>query len=121
MGQIGRPGLSDDKKVELWTLFKARDLLEDRQISQVDLAARMGRRQKTISEIVNGKAAITPETAIQLALVTGVAAKFWNARERNDRSFVAQQGETERLWEAEGLVPAIPREGDGEAGMASPN
>ena len=58
-----------------------RELLEDRQISQVDLAARMGRPQKTISEIVNGKAAITPATAIQLALVTGVAAEFWNARE----------------------------------------
>ena len=74
-----------------------RELLEDRQISQVDLAARMGRPQKTISEIVNGKAAITPATAIQLALVTGVAAEFWNARERNYRSFIAQQEETERL------------------------
>ena len=40
---------------------------------------------------------ITPETAIQLALVTDVTADFWNARERNYRSLPAQRQETERL------------------------
>ncbi len=74
-----------------------RDLLEERSITQSDLAARMGRPLKTISEIVNGKAAITPETALQLELAVGVPAPFWNARERDYRAFLARQEENERL------------------------
>lgn len=85
-----------------------RELLEDRQFSQTDLAARMGRPQKTISEIINGKAAITPETALQLALVTGVPADFWNARERNYRSFLAQRQETERLQKLKAWCQRFP-------------
>ena len=36
-----------------------RDLLEERGMNQAELAVRMGRPKKTISEIINGKAAIT--------------------------------------------------------------
>ena len=39
------------------------EALDDRGMSQSDLARRMGRPIKTINEIVNGKAAITPDTA----------------------------------------------------------
>src|SRR5687767_629879 len=74
-----------------------RDLLEERSITQAELATRMGRPLKTISEIVNGKAAITPETALQLELAVGVPADFWNARERDFRAFLAKQEEEERL------------------------
>lgn len=74
-----------------------RELLEERGISQSDLAARMGRPQKTMSEIMNGKAAITPETALQLELVLGVPADFWNARERTYRAWLARLEEEERL------------------------
>lgn len=42
------------------------DLLEEREMSQAELAKRTGRPLKTINEIVKGKAAITAETAIQL-------------------------------------------------------
>lgn len=74
-----------------------RDLLEERSISQSDLASRMGRPLKTISEIVHGKAAITPETALQLELAVGVPAAFWNARERDYRAYIARLEEAERL------------------------
>lgn len=74
-----------------------RDLLEERSISQSELASRMGRPLKTISEIVNGKAAITPETALQLELAVGVPAPFWNARERDYRAYLARQEEIARL------------------------
>jgi len=45
------------------------EILEDRGMSQAELAERTGRPKKTINEIIKGKAALTPETAIQLERV----------------------------------------------------
>ena len=53
-----------------------KDILNERGITQSELATRMGRPEKTISEIVHGKAAITAETAIQLEYVLEVPASF---------------------------------------------
>ena len=60
-----------------------REILTERGISQADLADRMGRPKKTINEIMNGKAAITPQTALELELVLRIPAEFWIARERD--------------------------------------
>lgn len=57
--------------------------IEARGMSQVDLARRMGRPQQKISEILHGKRAITPETAIELSRVLGVAATLWNNLQTN--------------------------------------
>jgi HTH-type transcriptional regulator/antitoxin HigA len=75
------------------------EVLEERGITQADLADRMGRPRKTINEIIKGKAAITPETALQLERVLGVPASFWNNREKNYREFVARKEERKRLEE----------------------
>jgi len=72
-----------------------REILTERSISQTDLAGRMGRPQKTISEIMNGKAAITPETALELELVLSIPAEFWIARERDYRTYRARQDQEE--------------------------
>src|SRR2546430_1640691 len=71
--------------------------LENRQMAQADLARRMQRPLKTINEIVKGKAAITPETAIQLERVLGMPASFWNNREANYREDLARIAEREDL------------------------
>lgn len=42
----------------------------------------MGRPRKTINEIIQGKTAITSETALQLELVLDIPASFWNNREQ---------------------------------------
>ncbi len=76
-----------------------RDLLQERNISQADLACRMGRPQKTINEIINGKAAITPETALQLELVLGAPARFWNTREQQYRQHLARREQDSLLAE----------------------
>lgn len=73
------------------------EFLEDRQMSQADLARRMQRPLKTINEIVNGKAAITPETAIQLERVLGMPASFWNNREADYREDLARIDERRDL------------------------
>jgi HTH-type transcriptional regulator/antitoxin HigA len=57
------------------------ETLEELEMSQAELARRMGRPAKTIKEIVQGKAAIRPETAIQLETVLDIPASFWVARE----------------------------------------
>ena len=52
------------------------ELLKSRGMSQVELATRTSRPVKTINEIVKGKAAITPETALQFERVLGVPRAF---------------------------------------------
>lgn len=73
------------------------EILEERGMTQAELAERMGRPRKTISEIINGKATITPDTAIQLERVFNVPAHFWNQLEQNFQEFLARQREAERL------------------------
>jgi addiction module HigA family antidote len=67
------------------------EALQDRGMSQSDLARRMDRPVKTINEIVNGKAAITPDTAIQLERATGISARLWNGLETQYREHQARQ------------------------------
>ncbi|MFN0215798.1 MAG: HigA family addiction module antitoxin [Saprospiraceae bacterium] len=51
-------------------------------MNQYELAERMGRSVKTVNEIIKGKEAITPTTAVQLERVLGIPASFWLERER---------------------------------------
>jgi len=67
-----------------------RDLIEEKKISQTELAERMGRPRKTINEIIRGKVQITPETAIELEYVLGTPARLWLALEMNYRADLAR-------------------------------
>jgi HTH-type transcriptional regulator/antitoxin HigA len=73
------------------------EMLEHFGISQAELAERTGRPKKTINEIVKGKAAITPETALQLERALGPRASFWNSLEQNYRAALARMNEREKL------------------------
>src|SRR5262245_16338701 len=84
------------------------EILEARGMSQADLADRTGRPKKTINEIIQGKAAITPETALQFELVLGIPAAFWNARERNYREAIARSRESEALQNYVQWMEAFP-------------
>src|SRR5436309_3572892 len=53
------------------------DFLKPLQLSQYALAKAIGVPQIRISEIVNGKRAITPDTALRLARYFGTSAEFW--------------------------------------------
>lgn len=86
-----------------------RDVLEERHISHADLALRMGRPKKTISEIMNGKAPITHETALQLELVLGVPAEFWNMRETHYREFLARTEQEAELAAHRDWARKFPR------------
>jgi HTH-type transcriptional regulator/antitoxin HigA len=51
--------------------------LEARGWTQTDLAEILGRPQRLVSEIINGKRAISPETAKGLGEAFGTGAQFW--------------------------------------------
>jgi len=73
------------------------EALEERGMSQAELAERTGRPKKTINEIVKAQAAITPETAIQLERVLGIPASFWITRQHQYDESVARAHSEERL------------------------
>ena len=75
------------------------EALQERGMSQSELARRMDRPVKTINEIVNGKAAITPDTAIQLERALGISARLWNGLEANYREQLARQRANRELEE----------------------
>jgi HTH-type transcriptional regulator / antitoxin HigA len=84
------------------------DLLEERGMTQSQLAERTGRPKKTINEIIKGKAAITAETALQLEKVLGVPAKFWINREQNYRESLARQQELEEFSRETDWLKNVP-------------
>ncbi len=73
------------------------ETLESIGMSQAELSQRTGRPKKAINEIIKGKAAITPETAIRLERVLGVPASFWNNLERNYQETLARLREEKHL------------------------
>lgn len=77
-------------------------------MSQADLADRMGRPRKTINEIIKGKTAITPETALQLERVLGVPARFWLNREQHYREALARAAEHNELQTETAWLQEIP-------------
>jgi len=84
------------------------ETIEAMGMSQAELAERTGRPKKTINEIIMGKAAIMPETAIQLERVLGVPASFWNNLEQNYQETRARIEEQKRLEKQISWLNKIP-------------
>jgi HTH-type transcriptional regulator/antitoxin HigA len=66
------------------------EALQERSMTQAELARRMARPVKTISEIVTGKTAITADTAIQLERTLGISARIWLGLESHYRELQAR-------------------------------
>lgn len=74
-----------------------KELLEELHVSQATLASLLGRPKKTINEIIKGKVAITPETALQLEdWFPQVSARYWLMREADYRLSLARIKRTPR-------------------------
>ena len=83
-----------------WTVAPGEVLVEalaERGMSQAELSRRMARPLKTISEIATGKAAITPETAIQLERALGISALVWLGLEGQYREALARGRDLQEL------------------------
>jgi HTH-type transcriptional regulator/antitoxin HigA len=84
------------------------DLLDERGLTQVDLADRTGLSVKTINEIIKGKAVISHETALAFERVFGIPANFWNRREQNYREYLLDLQEEKNIAEHIGWLKEIP-------------
>lgn len=73
------------------------ELLEERGITQSDFAQLLGRTEKNVSQLVNGKAPIGHDLAIDLERVLGVPSSFWNNLEATYRDLLARQEAKDRL------------------------
>lgn len=73
------------------------ETLEARGMKKLEFAKRCGLSDKTVSQIISGKAPVTPETAIQFERVLGVAAAVWNNLEAFYRLHVAQASVRKKL------------------------
>ncbi len=82
--------------------------IEKLGMSQSQLAERTGRPEKTINEIIKGKAAITHETALQLERVLSVPARFWNSLELNYRESLALEAERRELSACQEWLKTLP-------------
>lgn len=74
-----------------------REELEERGWSQQDLASIIGKSTNLVSQIVNGKRAVTPETAVTLGAAFGTDAELWlNLQNAFDLSRVPRCDEVAR-------------------------
>lgn len=77
------------------------EVLDSRGIRKSEFAVRCGRPAKTISEIIAGKAAIMPDTALQFERVLDIPARLWLAMEASHQLHAA------RIRDRQGLAREI--------------
>jgi addiction module HigA family antidote len=73
------------------------ELLEERCMTQAELAIRLGYSKKAVNEVIKAKSALTPEFALGLERVFGTPAHFWNRAEQLYREYLARVNEIEKL------------------------
>jgi HTH-type transcriptional regulator / antitoxin HigA len=67
------------------------ELLDERGVTQAELARRMNRPVNAVNEILSGSKEITEDTALELERVLGAPAHFWLSREARYREHLARQ------------------------------
>ena len=57
--------------------FVREEVLKPLGVTQSELALRLGVSFPRVNEVIRGKRAMTPDTALRLARVLGMSAEFW--------------------------------------------
>lgn len=94
-----------------------RDLMEERDWKQRELAHRLGRPVQAVNEILAGKKEITEDTALELERVLQVPAQFWLAREAQFREYLARKRSTEASREHVPWLERFPLKALQQAGV----
>ena len=84
------------------------ETLEYLQMSQAELALRMGKTPSKINDLITGKEPITINTAMQLEKVLGISTQFWLNRESIYREKLARLEQEEFLEECIGWLKNQP-------------
>lgn len=100
------------------------DILDERGMTQTELAERLGMSLKHVNRVVKGAASVSAELALGLEKVFGVSAAFWMTREAHFQIDRARQQQRRDLagavaWAKQFPIAELrkrrllPREGDG--------
>jgi addiction module HigA family antidote len=84
------------------------EILEERGMTQTELADRLGLAHKTVNEIIRGKAPLTHETALALEIVLGIPAGFWNTYETTYRESLARKEGVQKLSASANWLDIMP-------------
>jgi HTH-type transcriptional regulator/antitoxin HigA len=84
------------------------DLLDEQEMTQTELANRLGISLKHLNQVVKGTASISAELAVGLERVFSVAADFWLTREAIFRAHEARAEEQPNLKKALGWAERFP-------------
>ncbi|WP_461207604.1 HigA family addiction module antitoxin [Clostridium sp. DL1XJH146] len=85
-----------------------KELIENIDMSQVELSKRTGLTTKHINEIINEKSPITQETSLKLEHVLGIPASFWNNLESNYQETKARLKAEEEINNELAIAKEIP-------------
>lgn len=97
-----------------------KEKLEEIGMSQKEFAVRVGKPVKTISEIVNGKSAVVPETAVRFEKVLGIPASYWLLHQSNYDEFLARQKRKKEIEENVVWVNKFPYPEMAKQGLVKP-
>ncbi len=75
------------------------DLIEEKNWNQKELAERLGCSEKYLSQLIQGKVALTKDAALKLELVLGSTANFWLNREAKYQEHLARI-KTQQLYQS---------------------
>jgi HTH-type transcriptional regulator/antitoxin HigA len=84
------------------------DILDERDMTQADLARRLGVSVKHANQVINGAATISPELALGLEKVLGATVAFWLTREALYQGKLAEQQEHLALASAQDWAKKFP-------------
>jgi len=84
------------------------ETLAARGIKKTALAERCGITLKTVSQIINGKASISPSIAIRLERAIGVSASLWSNLNTDYELFVAREEDHASLYKQKQWVKKFP-------------
>lgn len=84
------------------------DLLEERGWTQADFATRTGFTRKHVHLLLQGKAAISEDTAVRLERVLGSTARFWMNLETQYREQLLRRETTAALEREAGWLKELP-------------
>jgi HTH-type transcriptional regulator / antitoxin HigA len=84
------------------------EMLDDRGWSKSDFADRLQKTNKFVSDLLAGRAPISPETAFDLERIFGVDAAFWVNLEQNYRIHLQRKINTSELEALSGWIAQFP-------------
>lgn len=87
-----------------------KELLEENNLTQDDLARKLKVNVKTINEMINGKGVITNDTAFKLGFIFDLPASFWNNLEFNYRKKLKEIEDEEKIKQEYELIKEVYNE-----------